>query len=203
MQLREEERVYEQFSMRLRAAETDTQQMEEEIAQMRALTAQTPQIRWSRCDTFIRYHETVWEAGAGHDNPTGSMPSIEDDTVGDEEEDDGTLMMHSRTSCICPLTQGRFVDPVMNPSCGHTYSSAAIQQLVGTGHGYAIQCPVPGCDRTIERGRLVANADMVQRLARLNSRIFESVDTDSHRSQRTGSHRIGSQRTGSQRIRID
>jgi hypothetical protein len=82
-----------------------------------------------------------------------------DEQASDEDAD--ILVTHDRTSLICPITQATFIDPVKNISCGHSYSRAAITQLLKNSESRrknpSIFCPVAGCQVNVSVNTLAPN----------------------------------------------
>lgn len=89
----------------------------------------------------------------------------------DSETDDGDLVMtRDETSLVCPISQAIFINPVKNPSCGHSYSKAAITMLINGSSSRrtagSIPCPVAGCLHQVALKNLVPNALLERKLAR-------------------------------------
>lgn len=85
------------------------------------------------------------------------------------DEDADIVISRATQSCICPISQREFEEPVRNPACGHVYSNQAIRQLVGND---TASCPVAGCRASVNIRSLQPDAEMEARLQRLRNRIF-------------------------------
>lgn len=80
------------------------------------------------------------------------------------EEDDITVTLNVE-SFICPITQATFIQPVKNQKCGHSYSKAAIEQLINSSKSRSfVVCPVSGCQCRIVLKNLVPDIKLEKRL---------------------------------------
>lgn len=123
-------------------------------------------IKWKNVEEIMEYNELTWECGPGYKNRQ-AYPTIEEE----EEEDEG-LVMQTRDSLICPISQGLLKDPVRNVTCNHSYSKAMIEGLFNSRTHTTISCPVPGCRGTVTRGNLVVDEKLEKKLKRVSKRIF-------------------------------
>lgn len=90
----------------------------------------------------------------------------------EEEDGDGDIVISStKQSFICPLTRARFVDPMKNTACGHSYSSSAINSIL-RGYGSSCPCPISGCVKSVSAAGLRADSEMVSMMERVNNKIF-------------------------------
>ena len=95
--------------------------------------------------------------GAGND----------DDDGGGDDDDDGLVVAQRSADVICPLSRTLFVDPVTSPACGHTFSRAAVLELVKQHRSGGLRnnksnprCPIPGCSQRLDPDKLVTNEDV-------------------------------------------
>lgn len=124
-------------------------------------------LKWSAVPEMTEYNELTWECGPGFGNRQG-YPAIENDTGVNDDD----LVMQSRDSLMCPISQGLLRDPVKNPTCGHSFSRAMIERLFGHQQA-AIQCPVSGCASSVIKRNLVKNEAIERKLERVSERIFK------------------------------
>lgn len=102
-------------------------------------------------------------------------------------DDDDLGIVGMQVSIICPLSQVTFVNPVKSTVCGHSFSEAAVRQLLSRppakgkkpvqGH----VCPVAGCGKPLTMGDLVPNKKMqalVEKELQKKSAISRRVDED-------------------------
>lgn len=125
------------------------------------------QFKWSAVPEMKEYNELTWECGPGFGNRQG-YPTIENDSGVNDDD----IVMQSRDSLMCPISQGLLKDPVKNPACGHSYSREMIERLFGDLQS-ATQCPVSGCAATVQKRTLVNNEAIERKLERVSERIFK------------------------------
>lgn len=123
--------------------------------------------KWSAVPEMKEYNELTWECGPGFGNRQG-YPAIENETGVNDDD----LVMQSRDSLMCPISQGLLRDPVKNPTCGHSYSREMIERLFGN-HQSAIPCPVSGCASSVLKRNLMKNEAIERKLERVSERIFK------------------------------
>ncbi|RDD47570.1 E3 SUMO-protein ligase NSE2 [Trichoplax sp. H2] len=82
-------------------------------------------------------------------------------TIEDDMNDD-LVTTHVHRSTTCPITKQDFVDPVKNIHCGHTYSHAAIIEIMNLNQksGKKNRCPVGGCNRFVNENDLEPDSAM-------------------------------------------
>ena len=133
------------------------------------LTESTPitRMKWPSVPEMKEYNELTWECGPGFGNRQG-YPSFENDS-GIQDDD---LVMQSRDSLMCPISQGLLREPVKNPPCGHTFSKEMIERLFGIQQA-AIACPVSGCRASVLKRNLVKDEKLERKLERVSERIFK------------------------------
>jgi len=92
-----------------------------------------------------------------------------------DDDDDDIIVENGEVNFTCPITRKPFVDPVKNRACGHSYSRAAIYEVIARarrGRGNACPCPVAGCQKTVSKANLVddvALAFAMQRQSRVDA----------------------------------
>jgi SUMO ligase MMS21 Smc5/6 complex component len=132
-----------------------------------------PVISWRRDQDYAEFRERVWAVNHPEEPlPRGSSQQSDDD--GDDAGDDDLVMSTAKQTLTCPLSQTTLVEPVTNPSCGHTYSRAAITSLARSSS--QLSCPIHGCSASVSIPRLVRNYALERRVARASQpRIFDPV----------------------------
>lgn len=84
-----------------------------------------------------------------------------------QSEDDISVTSNVE-SLTCPITQATFIQPVKNQECGHSYSKAAIEQLINSSRSRSsIACPVSGCQRRVILKTLVPDIKLEKKLANI------------------------------------
>lgn len=122
-------------------------------------------IAWSRHPEYQAFTQSICEV-----NDLGESPSTE---AALEDGDAADVVVEaSKRSLKCPLTQTYFVEPVTNPSCGHTFSKEAILQLARS--STSVPCPIAGCSRAVQVARLRPEEGIARAISRMGRvRIFE------------------------------
>ncbi|KAI8384040.1 zinc-finger of the MIZ type in Nse subunit-domain-containing protein [Blakeslea trispora] len=110
-------------------------------------------------DKYLSFRQLLWTIH----HPDEVMPSLVD-----ANEEDDIVMGPSKISLKCPLTTTWFEDPVTSALCHHTFSKSAIFSLFK--HHNAIACPIPGCNRTVQRVSLKPDDLMAERVRRAKER---------------------------------
>lgn len=123
-------------------------------------------VKWTSVPEVKEYIESIWEIGPGYGNRQG-YPVIENDP-GIQDDD---IVMQSRDSLMCPISQCLLKEPLKNPVCGHTFSKAMIEGLFS--HRASIECPVSGCRNVLNRDRLIKDIKLERKLEKLSDRIFK------------------------------
>ncbi|XP_062520816.1 E3 SUMO-protein ligase NSE2-like [Corticium candelabrum] len=91
---------------------------------------------------------------------------------GENEEgnsQDDVVMSQVRETYKCPITQRLMEDPVTNSACSHSYSKAAILQLLQQRGSGRLRCPVCG-DRVFQQN-LVADKEMERQIRRYKRQL--------------------------------
>ncbi len=138
-----------------------------------------PVISWRRDQDYAEFRERVWAVNHPEEPlpplPLGSSQQSDEAGNGDDDDDD-LVMSTAKQTLTCPLSQTTLVEPVTNPSCGHTYSRAAITSLARSSS--QLSCPIHGCNASVSIPRLVRNYALERRVARASQpRIFDPVKT--------------------------
>lgn len=90
------------------------------------------------------------------------MPPLSDD--GGSEDD--IVVARQVENFKCPLTATWFEDPVTSSDCSHTFSRAAIVELLRASPNGLISCPITGCSKNLSSNVLKPNAGLVRRMGR-------------------------------------
>lgn len=113
------------------------------------------EVAWRRSREYKEMKERLWEVN----HPDEALPE------GSSDEEGDLVVATAKQSLICPITQSDFVDPVTNPSCGHSYSRAGITALAERRAG-SVQCPIHGCRHAVVIANLTRNTRLERRVAR-------------------------------------
>ncbi|KAI9724181.1 MAG: mRNA cap guanine-N7 methyltransferase [Chrysothrix sp. TS-e1954] len=150
--------------------------------------AQSQQIRYAEHQLFVGYKQEVHAERHGEDGPplakayrwfldgNEAQPGV----TGVDGEDDGDFTIsREHMSTRCPITALEFVRPVTCKKCRHSYEKSAIESYLaqarpptaGSGRrpeGWraSVQCPVAGCDTSLEKGDLVEDHLTTRRIKR-------------------------------------
>jgi SUMO ligase MMS21 Smc5/6 complex component len=88
-----------------------------------------------------------------------------------EEDDVAVAVVAGARSTTCPITRSRYVKPVRNKVCGHTYSEHAIREYLTTKfRGQAGACAVAGCEASVSLRSLEPDLEMERELRRMQFR---------------------------------
>lgn len=98
-------------------------------------------------------------------------------------EDKNEIEMVSRDiSTVCPITKSQYtltgpMEPVRS-KCGHTYSRAAIQQMLKSNqrNGRHTKCPLQGCSQFVQAETLVVDKELIRHMKR-------NVDDDDNETE--------------------
>lgn len=102
-----------------------------------------------------------------------------------EDDDEELYLMASSAQkvIICPLTAEVMENPVKS-TCGHSFSRAAIMQLLTKSRGRQVNCPVPGCAQKVSSSSLSPDAETAAEIAKrqrsdvLASQRSQAMDED-------------------------
>ncbi|KAI9475463.1 MAG: zinc-finger of the MIZ type in Nse subunit-domain-containing protein [Benjaminiella poitrasii] len=126
------------------------------------LATQLPQTEESKYFTnqkYISFKQHLWSIN----HPYEAMPSLTTNN-----DDDDIVMGPTKISLKCPITTTWFEEPMTSSTCKHTFSKAAIYNLLRSSN--AIACPIPGCSRYIQRQHLYADDVMADRVKRAKAK---------------------------------
>lgn len=135
---------------------------------------------------YTDFRRTLWDA----QNPDVPMPPVrhwfDDDNDGvnggrggagagaaggtDGGSDDELEVSRERVSYRCPITQTPFVRPVTARDCKHSFEKDAILQMLQQQRG-AMQCPVPGCAKSLKPSTLEDDDYLLIKMKRYNQRM--------------------------------
>jgi len=68
---------------------------------------------------------------------------VELNEVDGDDDDEEMLVTSEETNLTCPITRKKFVNPVKNMKCGHTYDQEGIDMLLAQRPSF--RCPVQSC----------------------------------------------------------
>lgn len=109
----------------------------------------------SKTSIFQEYKQRIWQVN--HEKEI--YPEEQHQT---EEEE--LIIANSKFSDKCPITLNRFEEPMINSTCGHSYSANAIKQLLSRSRR-SIPCPVAGCSKQVSQNSISLNSQLVAILA--------------------------------------
>ncbi|GAA5825246.1 hypothetical protein JCM3770_003169 [Rhodotorula araucariae] len=122
----------------------------------------TPRQKYEKNEHYNQYRSLVWESftdGAGVPNFKKFLPRED----GDEESDDEDVEFGAQThSFMCPITLTTLEDPYTSTVCPHSFSGAAIKEMIKAEHGRT-KCPVPGCAQTLTLALIAPDAGLKRR----------------------------------------
>ncbi|VVT56079.1 uncharacterized protein SAPINGB_P004790 [Magnusiomyces paraingens] len=107
---------------------------------------------------YVSMREHIWSI-----NHSKAMPNINREYSDyDEDEDDDLVVEETVQSYKCPLTKQYYENPVRSRVCGHSFSSAAIYEILNNSyfHSDKILCPIPACSHHFSRNDLEPNPQL-------------------------------------------
>lgn len=107
---------------------------------------------------YLDMREKAWKIHHESD-----MPNINKEYSDYEEEEEDMVVEETRESFKCPLTKQYYESPVTSKTCGHSFSSAAIFEVIDNSESSKIKCPVPACSHYFGKPDLVSNSDLERR----------------------------------------
>lgn len=102
-----------------------------------------------------------------HPAPRHFPPPLTED--GDDPEDDEIDVGGAQTDFKCPLTLTLLENPMTSSLCPHSFSGAAIREMLGKARG-RMPCPIAGCPQTLTLGDLHADEGLRQRVEQFERR---------------------------------
>ncbi|KAI7898200.1 zinc-finger of the MIZ type in Nse subunit-domain-containing protein [Cokeromyces recurvatus] len=110
---------------------------------------------------YISFRQHLWSINHLYD----AMPSL---TSNNNDDDDDIVMGPTKISLKCPLTTTWLEEPMTSSVCKHTFSKASIFALLRSNN--AIECPIPGCNRYIQKQNLYSDDIMADRVRRAKAK---------------------------------
>ncbi|KAI0219050.1 hypothetical protein L0F63_002540 [Massospora cicadina] len=127
----------------------------EEIEAYQAKSAQT---RYNGLDLYKEFRQRIWEVN----HPEEVMPPL-----GEEGEAEADLVVARQIEPLrCPLTATWFEDPVTSADCNHSFSKAAVTEILRASLSGIVKCPVAGCSKNLAVNLLKPNPALARRLER-------------------------------------
>ncbi|CAO3658068.1 unnamed protein product [Rhizopus stolonifer] len=119
---------------------------------------------------YITYRQHIWSVN----NPDEEMPPL----TADDNADDDIVMGRTKLSFKCPITTSWLESPMTSKLCKHSYSKAAIFQLLNS-HNGAVMCPLSGCNKIVRMNILFYDEMLADKVKRAKDKAEEeSVPTD-------------------------
>ncbi|KAI5814440.1 zinc-finger of the MIZ type in Nse subunit-domain-containing protein [Pyronema omphalodes] len=126
--------------------------------------------KYSTDETFSSVYKISWDVL----NPELPVPNVKrwfmetgDKEDNDEDDDDDIEVAQENVSYKCPLTLLEFVEPV-TARCGHSFEKEAVLGMFR--RGATIACPVPGCNKQIQRAELKRDTFLEGKMRRRKER---------------------------------
>ncbi|KAG2198708.1 hypothetical protein INT47_005393 [Mucor saturninus] len=131
----------------------------EEIQTQLQAKCTTEEEKYLTNEKYIDFRQNIWNIN----HPDELMPSLV------ENDDDDIVMGSTKISLKCPLTTTWLEDPVTSTVCKHSFSKAAILDLMRQSGG-SVVCPVSGCNKGIVPTYLINDEIMAERVTRVKAR---------------------------------
>ncbi|KGB74873.2 hypothetical protein CNBG_0711 [Cryptococcus deuterogattii R265] len=112
---------------------------------------------------YIEFRSNLWSIN--HDDACPPVSNFLEKDINDEESDDEIDVGGQTQTYRCPITLTLYQNPMTCTKCSHTYSKAAIYDLIDSAKKQrrSAKCPVTGCSVTIEKSDLKPNPSMQKR----------------------------------------
>ncbi|KAH9969715.1 hypothetical protein BC827DRAFT_1162230 [Russula dissimulans] len=125
----------------------------------------TSRQKYAKSEAYASFRQSIYEV----QNPNEAMPPVveflpqEEGDNSDDDEDDiqvgGVLQDFN-----CPITLTPLVDPQTSTVCQHSFSAAAIRQMLGPNRFTKKKCPASGCNQMICLNDLKPNKELERRV---------------------------------------
>ncbi|ORZ17335.1 zinc-finger of the MIZ type in Nse subunit-domain-containing protein [Absidia repens] len=96
-------------------------------------------------EKYREFKELVWSVH----HPDTPMPDLDHDAT--NRDDDEVVIAATKKSVKCPLTTTWLDEPVTSKLCKHTFSKNAIFGLIRRSGDNVVECPMPGCRKTLTK----------------------------------------------------
>ncbi|KAI9204737.1 uncharacterized protein BJ171DRAFT_474948 [Polychytrium aggregatum] len=118
--------------------------------------------RLESSEDLLNFHKMLWEI-RNPGQPYRPGQAAGNAASADLEEDDLAVVGGTETF-LCPITKRTLVDPHTSQSCRHSYSGAAILELLKSSRNGQMECPVAGCEYYVTRGSLKQDQYLTMRI---------------------------------------
>ncbi|RUS21921.1 zinc-finger of the MIZ type in Nse subunit-domain-containing protein [Endogone sp. FLAS-F59071] len=108
-------------------------------------------------------------------HPNEVMPSLIPRPTDDSEDD--IVIGSQRVSLKCPITQTLLVNPVTSKICKHSFSGAAVTDMINR-QGGKIRCPESGCEKILTLNDLAPNKGLARKVKRAKDTWQDQEDED-------------------------
>ncbi|KAI0320149.1 zinc-finger of the MIZ type in Nse subunit-domain-containing protein [Amylostereum chailletii] len=109
----------------------------------------TTRQKYSKNEAYIAFRQSIWEV----QNPETGMPPVVEflpKEDGDDSDDDDDIQVGGVALDLkCPLTLTWLAHPVTSTVCKHSFSGAAIQDMLGPNKYTKKMCPAAGCKKMV------------------------------------------------------
>lgn len=117
--------------------------------------------RYGQAKSYVSFRHEIWKVNQFTDDE----PDI-NKLFSDYEEDDDLIEERTRESFKCPLTKRFYEDPVTSTVCHHSFSRAAILEVIRNQHQATVKCPIPACSKHFGARNLQPNKELAERAKR-------------------------------------
>ncbi|GAA5908597.1 hypothetical protein JCM6882_003688 [Rhodosporidiobolus microsporus] len=132
----------------------------------------TPRQRYLENKNYKSFVEYVWDALTNEAGVPNLKKFLPRDDADEEESDDEIEVGAQQLNYQCPITLAVLEDPYTSTVCPHSFSNAAIRELLRT-QGNSIKCPVAGCSKTLTLATLEKDDSLRRRVEAHRKRVKE------------------------------
>ncbi|WVW84573.1 hypothetical protein I302_106607 [Kwoniella bestiolae CBS 10118] len=125
--------------------------------------AKSKRAKYKNSTEYAEFRSAIWEI-----NHTTACPPVSQwlEKGPDDESDDDEIDIGGTTQTYrCPITLTLYQDATTSNKCGHSFSRAAIMDLIDSAKKQrrVSKCPVTGCAAVLEKSDLKANPSLQKR----------------------------------------
>lgn len=117
--------------------------------------------RYGKAKSYVNFRHEIWKVN----QYTDDEPDI-NKLFSDYVEDDDLIEERTRESFKCPLTKRFYEDPVTSTVCHHSFSRAAILEVIRNQEKAMVKCPIPACSKHFGVRNLQPNKELAERAKR-------------------------------------
>ncbi|KAI9435379.1 hypothetical protein F5148DRAFT_1266636 [Russula earlei] len=126
----------------------------------------TSRQKYAKSEAYAAFRQSIYEV----QHPNEAMPPVveflpqEEGDNSDDDDDDDIQVGGVLQDLNCPITLTPLVDPQTSTVCQHSFSAAAIRQVLGPNRFTKKKCPASGCNQMICLNDLKPNKDLARRV---------------------------------------